>query len=80
MEAKKADASRPEYQPGLLAPWLAKQGVECVIAGGMGMNDQNLFMNHGVKVAVGALESDQGKAVLAHLKGGLSTDSNICDH
>ena len=44
------------------------------------MNAQNLFMNHGVKVAVGALESDPGKAVLAHLNGSLSTGSNICDH
>jgi hypothetical protein len=44
------------------------------------MNAQKLFMNHGVKVAVGALESDPGKAVLAHLNGRLSTGSNICDH
>jgi len=35
------------------------------------MNTQNLFMNHGVKVAVGVQESDPGKAVLAHLNGSL---------
>jgi ATP-binding protein involved in chromosome partitioning len=70
----------PEHQPGLLPPWLAGQGVNCVIAGGMGMSAQNLFANHGVKVVVGAMESDPEKAVLAHLNGKLTTGGNTCDH
>lgn len=70
----------PEHQPGLLPPWLAGQGVSCVIAGGMGMSAQNLFTHHGVKVVVGAVESDPEKAVLAHLNGKLITGGNTCDH
>ena len=72
--------SPPEHQPGILPPWLAQQGVNCVIAGGMGMNAQNLFMHHGVEVVIGALENDPEKAVLNHLKGNLATGDNICDH
>lgn len=70
----------PEHQPGLLPPWLAMQGVNCVIAGGMGANAQNLFMNHGVKVVVGAQEKDPEKAVLTHINGNLITGDNSCDH
>jgi ATP-binding protein involved in chromosome partitioning len=77
---KKELVPAPEHQPGLLPPWLAQQGVECVIAGGMGMNAQNLFRNHGVRVIVGAMEDDPEKVVLNHLEGKLSTGNNICDH
>lgn len=77
---KKELIPAPEHQPGLLPPWLAQKGVKCVIAGGMGMNAQNLFRNHGVNVIVGALESNPESAVLNHLNGKLATGGNICDH
>ena len=77
---KKELVPAPEHQPGLLPPWLAGKGVKCVIAGGMGMNAQNLFTNHGVKVIIGALENNPETAVLKHLNGDLTTGSNICDH
>ncbi|MFC1925535.1 NifB/NifX family molybdenum-iron cluster-binding protein [Chloroflexota bacterium] len=77
---KKELVAAPEHQPGLLPPWLAQQGVNCVIAGGMGMNAQNLFQNQGVKVIVGALEDKPEKAVLDYLNGKLATGDNVCDH
>lgn len=77
---KKIIVDAPEHQPGLLPPWLAQQGVNCVIAGGMGMSAQNLFVNNGVKVIIGATESDPEKAVLNYLHGNLNTGNNICDH
>jgi len=80
VEAKKADASRQEHQPGLLPTWLAEKGVGFVIAGGMGMSAQNLFQQKGVKVVLGALESDPEKAVLNYLNGRLATGGNVCDH
>lgn len=70
----------PAHQPGMLPPWLAQQGVKCVIAGGMGMNAQNIFRSNGVNVIVGAMESDPEKAVLNHLSGQLDTGNNFCDH
>jgi len=77
---KKEFVPAPEHQPGLLPPWLAQQGVNFVIAGGMGMNARNLFADHGVKVVIGAAESDPEKAVISHLNGTLATGDNICDH
>ncbi len=70
----------PPHQPGLLPPWLAGQGVNCVIAGGMGMSARDLFTSHGVKVIIGAMESDPEKAVLNHINGRLTTGGNTCDH
>ena len=70
----------PEHQPGLLPPWLSGQGVDCVIAGGMGMNAQNLFNNQGVKVIVGAPEENPEKVVLDYVNGNLATGANACDH
>ena len=77
---KKELVTAPEHQPGLLPPWLARQGVKCVIAGGMGMNAQNLFNNQGVKVIVGAPEDNPEKVVLDYLNGKLATGDNVCDH
>ncbi len=70
----------PEHQPGVFPPWLAGLGVNCVITGGMGMNAQNLFANHGITVVVGATEKDPEKAVWHHLQGTLDTGDNACDH
>jgi len=77
---KKELIPSPEHQPGLLPTWLAEKGVGIVIAGGMGTSAQNLFQQKGVKVVLGALESDPEKAVLNHLHGKLSTGNNVCDH
>lgn len=77
---KKELVPAPEHQPGLLPPWLAQLGVNCVIAGGMGMNALNLFNNQGIKVIVGALEDHPDKLVMDYLKGKLATGDNVCDH
>ena len=70
----------PVHEPGLLPTWLSDKGVKVVIAGGMGMNAQNLFLQKGVTVITGAMEADPEKAVLNHLNGSLATGSNACDH
>jgi predicted Fe-Mo cluster-binding NifX family protein len=70
----------PEHQPGLLPAWLAQQGVNVVIAGGMGPRAVDIFNQNNVGVVLGAMESDPEKAVLAHLAGNLATGENVCDH
>lgn len=70
----------PEHQPGLLPVWLAQQGAEVVIAGGMGPRAVDLLQQHGINVVLGAMESDPEKAVLSHLSGALATGDNVCDH
>ncbi len=70
----------PGHEPGFLPVWLAQQGVNRVIAGGMGSRAQELFNQNNVEVITGALESDPEKAVLSYISGSLATGGNVCDH
>jgi len=70
----------PPHEPGLLPPWLAQQGVNCIIAGGMGSRAQQLFAQQGVKVVTGAQGEDPREVVEQYLKGMLQTGANTCDH
>ena len=70
----------PEHEPGLLPQWLAEQGVNIVIAGGMGPRAQEIFQQNGINVIIGVMESDPESAVINHLNGSLSAGDNICDH
>ena len=70
----------PEHQPGLLPPWLAEQGADVIIAGGMGMRAQQLFAEQNIEVIVGAPAEDAEAIATAYLAGTLETGGNICDH
>jgi len=70
----------PGHEPGVLPGWLAQQGADIVLAGGMGQSAINLFNQARVKVVTGVRESDPEKAVLAHVENNLDTGGNICDH
>jgi ATP-binding protein involved in chromosome partitioning len=70
----------PPHEPGLLPPWIAQQGVNCVIAGGMGARAQQLFAEQGVKVVTGAQGENPREVVENYLKGTLLTGANTCDH
>jgi Mrp family chromosome partitioning ATPase/predicted Fe-Mo cluster-binding NifX family protein len=70
----------PPHEPGLLPPWLAQQGVNCVIAGGMGARAQQLFVQAGVRVITGAQGEYPREVVENYLKGSLVTGANTCDH
>ena len=70
----------PPHEPGLLPPWLSQQGVNCIIAGGMGARAQELFAERGVKVVTGAQGEIPREVVENYLKGSLATGTNTCDH
>ena len=70
----------PPHQPGLLPEWLKSQGVDVVIAGGMGYRAQTLFAESGVEVIVGAVADDPRAIVEEYLSGELATGDNPCDH
>ena len=70
----------PEHQPGLLPRWLADQGADAIIAGGMGGRAQALFSEHGIHVIVGASPEEPETLVRQYLAGELATGDNICDH
>ena len=70
----------PGHQPGLLPVWLAGEGVNAVIAGGMGSRAQALFRENHVDVIVGAMADDPEEIVLDYVRGMLATGDNVCDH
>jgi predicted Fe-Mo cluster-binding NifX family protein len=76
----KGNIPSPEHQPGLLPAWLAENGVNIVIAGGMGPRAVEIFNQNRIDVVIGAAESDPEQAVISHLNGALATGDNICHH
>ena len=90
----KTELSNPGHQPGLIPQFLKEKGVECIIAGGMGMRAISLFEQYGIKTLMGI----SGKIIdvieqliRGELKGGESLcrpgsgkgyglDKNECDH
>ena len=70
----------PPHQPGLLPKWLAEQGANVVIAGGMGQRAQSLFEANGITVVIGATSQSPNQIVSDYLGGVLRTGENICDH
>ena len=74
------DVEAPTHQPGLLPPWLAKLGVNIVIAGGMGQRAKEIFDKHNIEVLIGAPQESIEKLVGACLKGTLKLGENCCDH
>ena len=67
----------PGHRPGFLPNFLADQGVEVIIAGGMGGGAVEIFNERNVEVVVGA-EGDATKAVAAYLSGELHSTGSIC--
>jgi len=70
----------PPHEPGVLPHWLAGQGADMVIAGGMGQRAQSLFEEQNIKVVVGAPAETPEQVVVAYLAGTLATGNNTCDH
>ena len=70
----------PPHEPGVLPKWLHGQGVNLIIAGGMGQRAQGLFKENGIRVVVGAAAETPETLVRQYLAGTLATGENVCDH
>ncbi len=70
----------PPHEPGVLPRWLAQEGVNLIIAGGMGQRAQMLFAENKIKVLVGAPSDTVEKIVCDYLAGKLRQGENLCDH
>lgn len=76
----KAILTAPPHEPGLLPTWLADNGVNVIVAGGMGSRAQGLFAEQKIKVVVGVTGGTPEEIVTAYLQGSLVTGANACDH
>ncbi len=70
----------PPHEPGVLPRWLHEQGVNVIIAGGMGQRAQQLFQSNDIRVVVGAPAETPGKLVESFMAENLETGVNLCDH
>ncbi len=70
----------PPHEPGLLPKWLGEKNVNLIVAGGMGVRAQNLFIQNGVEVITGASIKEPKALIEDYLNENLSTGANMCDH
>ena len=70
----------PEHQPGLFPRWLREQGVEVVIAGGIGRRALAIFAEHGITVRAGLPAAGLAELVAAYLNGQLTLTPDGCEH
>ena len=69
--------ANPGHKPGFLPNFLADQGVEVIIAGGMGGGAVEIFNERNIEVIVGA-QGDATANVEAYLAGNLKSTGSIC--
>ena len=70
----------PMHEPGALPRWLSENGVQVVLAGGMGQRARQLLADSGIDVVVGAPAAAPEQLVDDFLNGALEAGENICDH
>ena len=70
----------PRHEPGVLPAWLAEQGANVIITGGMGQRAIALFQQNNITVVTGSPSGDPEKIALDYLSGALVTSENVCDH
>jgi len=70
----------PPHEPGVLPKWLHEQGVNVIIAGGMGNKAQVLFNEQDIKVVTGAQPLEPEELINSYLNDALVTGNNLCDH
>ncbi len=75
----KEEVPNPGHQPGFLPKFLAEQGINCIIAGGMGRSAQMLFAQSKIEIITGAhgLVDD---VIKGYVEGNLALGKNICNH
>ncbi len=70
----------PAHQPGTYPRFLADQGVNIVIAGGMGVMAQGLFRDNNIEVHMGVGVEEPRTLVEQFLRNELQAGDNLCNH
>jgi len=75
-----SEIQAPAHVPGLLPRWLKEQGVDLVIAGGMGSSAQRLLQAASIEVLTGAPPEMPAELARKYLAGELRTQPVACSH
>lgn len=70
----------PFHEPGVYPKYLSEQGVNIIIAGGMGQKAQDLFNMNNIEVKMGVQNGTPIELVEQYLANKLETGNNLCDH
>ena len=70
----------PAHEPGVLPRWLAEQGADVAIVGGMGESAQQLLRGNGIEVIMGAPMDSPESLANQYLSNTLVSGENSCDH
>lgn len=70
----------PPHQPGLFPRWLREQGVQVVLAGGIGRRALELFAQQGITVRAARPDSPADAAANDFLTGQLTQSPESCAH
>lgn len=70
----------PPHEPGRLPLWLTEQGVNVVLASGIGQRAVSLLESQGIEVQTGVPHLSTSEVVQLWLEGKLGTGGNTCDH
>ncbi len=73
----KKDDPNPGHKPGFLPVYLHEQGINVIIAGGMGGGAVDLFNEKDIEVVLGA-RGDARQAVDDYLSGSLKSTGSVC--
>lgn len=76
--ASKSIAPPPEHGRGVFPAWLRRQGVEVVLAGGMGPRAAGMLAQHGVEVVLGIAGDEPDALVRRYLAGTLESTGEEC--
>jgi len=70
----------PPHEPGLLPRWLREQGVQVIIAGGIGQRALTIFAQNGIEVRAGYAAAPVEQLVVSLLQGQLTETPQGCAH
>ena len=71
----------PEHGRGVFPVFLRQQGVQVVLAGGMGQRASGIFAQHGIDVVLGVDGDDPESMVRQYVAGTLASTGELChDH
>jgi predicted Fe-Mo cluster-binding NifX family protein len=70
----------PPHEPGVIPKWLYENGVNVVIAGGIGAKAKTIFEKYNIEVLSGADNTvEVGKLVEQYINGSLETSDATCN-
>jgi len=67
----------PGHKPGFLPQFLSEEGINVIIAGGMGERAQNLFEENNIDVIVG-ITGELQVAIESFVEGKLESTRSVC--